>query len=107
MENKIYLNLSAPNKLTKFTVLEATKMKQKSSMTDSVHRNGAPVKKVKRWQLPISLECVYCHEILLVKAFHLKFKARLLWNTTVLEFFTVEFNCVGNHFSEEFFSEIS
>ena len=27
--------------------------------------------------------------------------------TAVLEFFTVEFNCVGNHFLEEFFPEIS
>ena len=51
-------------------------------------------------------ECVCCHEIPAVKAFHLKFKARLSWNTAVLEFFAVEFNCVGNHFLEEFFSEI-
>ena len=48
-----------------------------------------------------------CHEVPAVKAFHLKFKAGLSWNTAVLEFFAVEFNCVGNHFLEEFFSEIS
>ena len=31
-------------------------------------------------------ECVCCHEIPAVKAFHLKFKAGLSWNTAVLEF---------------------
>ena len=50
---------------------------------------------------------VLYHEIPAVKAFHLKFKARLSWNTDILEFFAVEFNCVGNHFLEESFSEIS
>ena len=54
-----------------------------------------------------SYECVCCHEIPAVKAFHSKFKARLSWNVAVLEFLTVEFNCVGNHFLEQFFSEIS
>ena len=58
-------------------------------------------------KLSTSLECVCCHKIPAVKAFHLKFKARLSWNTAVLEFFAVEFNCVGNHFLEESFSEIS
>ena len=58
-------------------------------------------------KIPSSLECTCCHEIPAVKAFHLKFKARLSWNTAVLELFAVEFNCVGNHFSEESFSEIS
>ena len=48
-----------------------------------------------------------CHEIPAVKAFYLKFKARLSWNTAVLDFFSVEFNCAGNHFLGEFFSEIS
>ena len=47
-----------------------------------------------------------CHEIQAVNAFHLKFKARLSWITAVLKFFAVEFNCVGNHFLEAFFSEI-
>ena len=103
MENKIYLNLSAPNKLTKFTVLEVTKMKQKSSMTDCVHKNGAAVKKLKICQLPTSLQCLCCHKIPAVKAFHLKFKARFSWNTVVLEIFAVGFNCVGSHFLEEFF----
>ena len=64
-------------------------------MTDGAHKNG-----------PTSSECV-CHEIPAVKAFHLKFKARLSWNTAFLDFFAVEFNCVGNHFLEKFFSEIS
>ena len=58
-------------------------------------------------KLSTSLECVCCHEIQAVKAFYLKFKARLSWNTAVLKFFAMEFNCVGNHFLEEFFSEIS
>ena len=42
-----------------------------------------------------------------VKISYLKFKARPLWETAILEFSAVEFNCVGNHFLEEFFSEIS
>ena len=58
-------------------------------------------------KISTSLERVCCHEILAVKAFHLKFKARLFWITAVLKIFAVEFNCVGNHFLEEFFSEIS
>ena len=48
-----------------------------------------------------------CHEIQAVKAFPLKFKARLSWITAVLKIFAVEYNCVGNHFLEEFFSEVS
>ena len=47
------------------------------------------------------------HEILAVKAFHLKLKARLSWNTDLLDFFVVEWNCVGNHLLEEFFSQVS
>ena len=70
-------------------------------------RLSIPIKKVKRCQLPTSLQCVCCHEIPAAKAFHLKFKVRLSWSTAVLEFFAVEFNCVGNHFLEEFLSEIS
>ena len=58
-------------------------------------------------KMPTSLECVCCHEIPAVKAFFKKFKAIPSWNTAVLEFFYVEFNCVGNHFLEMFFSEIS
>ena len=50
--------------------------------------------------------CV-CHEIQVVTAFHLKFKARIFRSTAVPEFFTVEFNCVGNHFVEECFAEMS
>ena len=44
------LNLCASNKLAQITVLEATKMKHKSSVTDWVHQNGATVKNVKRCQ---------------------------------------------------------
>ena len=61
MENKI-LNfrfgsvLCAPIKLAQITTFEATKMKQKSSMTDGVHQNGAPVKNVKRHQ-PVNNAC--------------------------------------------------
>ena len=58
-------------------------------------------------KISTSLEYMCCHEILAVKAFHLKFKATLSWNSAVLEFFAVEFNCVGGHFLEEYFSEIS
>ena len=42
--------LCVPTKLTQITVLEASKMKQKSSMTDRVHQNSATVKNVKRYQ---------------------------------------------------------
>ena len=58
-------------------------------------------------KMSTSSECVCYHEIPAVKVFHLKFKASLSWGTAVLEFFAVEFNCVGNHFLEESFSEIS
>ena len=37
-------------------------------------------------KMPIGLECVCCHEVPEVKAFHLKGKARLSWNTAALEF---------------------
>ena len=50
------LDLCAPTKLAQITVLEATKMKQKSSMTDGVHQNGATVKNVKRYQ-PVKNAC--------------------------------------------------
>ena len=106
MENKIFEPVCAKQTRPNYSV-GSDQDDQKSSLTDWVHKNGAHVKNVKRSQLPTSLECVCCHEIPAVKAFHLKFKARLSWNTAVLEFFAVEFNCVGNHFLEEFFSEIS
>ena len=38
------LDLCAPTKLAQIAVLEATKMKQESSMNDGVHKNGAAVK---------------------------------------------------------------
>ena len=44
------LDLCVPTKLAQITVLEASKMKQKSSMTDGVHQNGATGKNVKRYQ---------------------------------------------------------
>ena len=100
------LKQCTPNKLAQITVLEVTKMKQKSSMTDGVHKNEW-YKCEKCEKMPTSSECACCHEIPVVKAFHLKFKARLSWNTAAPEFFAVEFNCVGNHSLEVFFSEIS
>ena len=53
-------------------------------------------------KMPTSLECVCCIEIPAFKAFHLNLKARLSWNTAVLELFAVEFNCDVNYFFEEF-----
>ena len=50
------LNLCATNKLAQITVLEATKMKQKPSMTNGVHKTGATVKNVKRYQ-PVKDAC--------------------------------------------------
>ena len=44
------LDLCAPAKLAQVTVLEASKMEQKSSMTNGVHQNGATVNNVKRYQ---------------------------------------------------------
>ena len=58
-------------------------------------------------KISTSYECVCRHEIQAVNAFPLKFKARLSWITAVLKNFSLESNCVGNHFLEEFFSEIS
>ena len=43
-------------KLAQITVLEETKMKQKSSMTDGVHKNSPTVKNVKRCQ-PVKNAC--------------------------------------------------
>ena len=50
------LDLCAPTKLTQITVLGVSKMKQKSSMTDGIHQNGATVKNVKRYQ-PVKNAC--------------------------------------------------
>ena len=50
------LDLCAPTKLAQITVLKASKMKQKSSMTDGVHQNGATVKNVKKYQ-PVENAC--------------------------------------------------
>ena len=50
------LDLCVPTKLAQITVLEASKMKQKSSMTDGVHQNGATVKNVERYQ-PVKNVC--------------------------------------------------
>ena len=47
MENKILdfqFGLCAATKLAQITVLEMSKMKQKSSMTDGVYQNGATEK---------------------------------------------------------------
>ena len=59
MENKILnysLDLCVPTKLTQITVLEASKMKQKSSVTNGVHQNGATVKNVKMYR-PVKNVC--------------------------------------------------
>ena len=50
------LNPCVQTKLAQITVLEVSKMKQKSSVTDVVHQNGATVKNVKRYQ-PVKNEC--------------------------------------------------
>ena len=50
------LDLCAPAKLAQITVLEESKMKQKSSMTDGVRQNGATVKNMKRYQ-PVKNAC--------------------------------------------------
>ena len=50
------LNLCVPNKLAQITVLEATKMKQKSSMTKGIPKNGTTAKNVKRYQ-PVKNAC--------------------------------------------------
>ena len=44
------MDLCVRTKLAQITVLEASKMKQKSSVTDGLHQNGAAVKNVKRYQ---------------------------------------------------------
>ena len=51
------LDLCAPTKLPQITELEESQMKQKSSMTDGVHQNGATVKNTKRYQ-PVKNACV-------------------------------------------------
>ena len=52
------LDLLAPTKFAQIAaVLVASKMKQKSSMTDGVHQNGATGKNVKRYQ-PAKNACV-------------------------------------------------
>ena len=59
MENKILCEKFEPvraNELAQITVLEATKMKQKSSMTDGVHKNVATVKNMKIYQ-PVKIAC--------------------------------------------------
>ena len=65
------------------TVLEATKMKPKSSMNDGVHKNGAAVKNVKRCQ-PVKNVCAVMKFRQLKQAFHLNSKQdspglQLLW----------------------------
>ena len=80
-------------------------MKQKLSMTDEVHKNGATVKNVKRCQ-PVKNACAVM-KFRQLRLFQLKFKARLSLITAILEIFAVEFNCVGNDFLKVFFSGIS
>ena len=73
-------------------------------------------------KMPTGLECVYCQEIPEIKAFHLKGKPRLSWNTAALEFtevvvyrcfseyvflkitlYSLENTCVGVAFLKRFF----
>ena len=76
-----------------------------------------------KWEkMPTGLECVCCHEIPEVQAFHLKGKARLSWNSDALEFtevvvcrcfpkyvflkislYPLENTCVGVAFLKRFF----
>ena len=75
-------------------------------------------------KIPTGLECVCCHEIPEVKAFHLKGKARPSWNAAALEFtkvvvcrcfskdvflkillYSLENTCVGVAFLKIFFLE--
>ena len=59
MENKILnssLDLCVPTKLNQITALEASTMKQESSVTDGVHQNSATMKNVKRYQ-PVKNGC--------------------------------------------------
>ena len=59
MENKILDFQFGPlctNQTRPITVLEGSKMKQKSSITDGIHKNGATVKNVKRYQ-PVKNAC--------------------------------------------------
>ena len=56
MENKILDFLCVRTNLTQITVLEVSKMKQKSSVTDGVHQKGASVKNVERYQ-PVKNAC--------------------------------------------------
>ena len=55
-------------------------------------------------KMPTGLECVCCHEIPEVKAFHLKGKARLSWNTAALLFTEI---VVCRCFSKYVFLKIS
>ena len=84
------LDVCAATKLAQITMLEESKMKQKSSMTDGVYQNGA-TEKCKN--ISTSYECLCWHEIQGLQAFHLKFKAKLSRITAVLKIFAVEFNC--------------
>ena len=98
------LNLCAPNKVSQISVgsnQDEAEIQHDRWSTQEWYNCE------KCEKMSTNLECMRCHEILAVKVFHLKFKARLSWNKSVLEFFATEFNCVGNHFLEEFFSEIS
>ena len=51
------LDLCAPTKFAQIAVLVASKTKQKSSMTDGVHQNGATGKNMKRYE-PVKNGCV-------------------------------------------------
>ena len=99
------LNLCTPNKFTQNYSIGSGQDEVEIQFDRLSAKEWCNCEKCEK--VPTSLECMCCHEIPAVKACYLKFKGRLSWNTAVLEFFVVEFNCVGNHFLGEFFSEIS
>ena len=78
------LNLCPLNELGQVTTIEATKMNQKPSKKDSSSQEFCNCQHCRKMQT--RLECACCHEIPEVEALHLKGKARLSWNTVVLEF---------------------
>ena len=51
------LDLCVPTKFAQIAVLVGSKTKQKCSMTDGVHQNGATGKNMKRYQ-PVKNACV-------------------------------------------------
>ena len=85
MENKI-LGFQFEPVCTKQAKLQCRKsiMDPRDRLSTQEWSNSEKCEKV-----PTSLECLHRHDILVFNAFHLNFKARLSWNTAVLELFVV------------------